>query len=245
MTTNVFDGAAGVIATDSRWSVLQGAWLVYVDDARFEKIERHNDFAFMFAGKGDVIQSWKTWIRSNPEGVQAMPPCEGISVCIVDSKSKRVKFCERQDIVKDGAYFSGTGSRFAYLCWEKNRNAQRSVESAKEVDMFTGGEVKYLDMTGDTHNLHHVTNDVTIDMVRRALSTRGMVMQITGKIQSGAPFPLKDAAANDEELKDLQGKIASGAISPDAPCDGMHSEWTYDQKTRLADALSDVFGWKN
>lgn len=249
MTTNVFDGNRGVIATDSRWSVLWSRWLVYVDDARFEKIERYKNNSFMFAGKGEVIQAWKTWIRSEPQDASAIPSCDGISVCIVNADTRTVTFCERQDIVKEGAYFSGTGSRYAYMCWEKNRSAQRSVESAKGVDYFTGGEVKFLDMVDGSHNLHLGTADVTIQMVSSALNTRGMVMEIAAKTGNvGAPFKLSDIAANDaelQELQELQGMIASGALTPEAPCDGMHSEWTDDQKTKLQTALATVFEWKS
>lgn len=244
MTTNVFDGNNGLIATDSRWSVLWGRWLVFVDDSRFEKIERHENYSFMFAGKGGVIQQWKSWIRSEPEDMAKMPGCDGISVCIVDSSTCSVVFSERQDIVKEGAYFSGTGSRYAFLCWEKNRDALKSVESAKCVDVFTGGEVKYLNMKDGSHNLHAVTNDVTIDMVRSAIETRGMVMEIASTIKNNTPFKLSDLAANDVDMQELKANIANGSLSPEAPCDGMHSEWTSDQKDRLKSALATVFKWK-
>lgn len=245
MTTNVFDGNQGVIATDSRWSVLYGRWLIYVDDSRFEKIERFEDFAFMFAGKGSIIQLWKSWIRSKPADISGMPTCDGISVCIVEAKSQSVVFSERQDIIKEGAYFSGTGSRYAYLCWETNRNPLRCVESAKNVDVFTGGEVKYLNMTNGSHNLHAVTEDVTIDMVSSAIETRGMVMEIASASKRGVPFKLSDLAANDTGIQEVKSMIASGTLTPEAPCDGMHSEWSLDQKERLKGALSTVFQWKS
>lgn len=174
-----------------------------------------------------------------------MPACNGMAVCMVDTKSKAVLFSERQDIVKDGAYFAGTGSRYAYLCWDKNRNAQKSVATAKEVDIFTGGEVKYFDGESGDHNLHPGTVDVTIDMVEKAIQTRGMVMEIANGTTVGRPpFKLTDVAANDVELNELQGKIANGDLSAEAPCDGMYSEWTTDEKARLTDALSKVFSWK-
>lgn len=245
MTTNVFDGNQAVIATDSRWSVLWGQWLVYVDDSRFEKIERFGDFAFMFAGKGSIIQQWKSWIRSKPVDNSGMPTCDGVSVCIVDANSHNVVFSERQDIVKEGAYFSGTGSRYAYLCWDKNRNPLMSVETAKSVDAFTGGEVKYLNMRDGSHNLYAVTEDVTIDMVSTAIETRGMVMEISSVSKRGVPFKLSEIAANDAGMQEVKNMIANGSLTPEAPCDGMHSEWSSEQKDRLKDALSTVFKWKS
>jgi len=245
VTTNVFDGNTGLIATDSRWSVTWSKWIVYVDDARFEKIERYGVFAFMFAGQGRMIQLWKCWIRSSPNDDTAMPSCDGIAVCIVNVEQKSVVFSARQDIVKDGAYFAGTGSRYAYLCWEKNRNAQKSVETAKEIDVFTGGEVKFYDGSSGDHNLHCGTVDVTIEMVGRAIESRGIVMEIaSGAGAVRAPFKLSEVAANDVEIRELQSKIANGEVSPEAPCDGMYSEWTADERTKLKSALSGVFSWR-
>jgi hypothetical protein len=245
MTTNVFDGNAGLIATDSRWSISWSKWVVYVDDVRFEKIERYLTSAFMFAGQGLKIQEWKNWIRSAPQDDTSMPTCDGLSVCIVDTARNVVTFSERQDIVKDGAYFAGSGSRFAYVCWDRNRNAQKSVETAKTVDIFTGGEVKFLDAKSGQHNLYHGTVNVTIDMVGKAIETRGMVMEIAaGTPQSGIPFKLSELAANDKEMKELQAKIANGELHPEAPCDGMYSEWSDDQTKRLKTALAGVFSWK-
>lgn len=245
MTTNVYDSNSGLIATDSRWSVTWSKWVVYVDDARFEKLERFKSFAFMFAGLGLRIQEWKHWIRSEPSDLSSAPSLDGISVCIVNTDENAVIFSGRQDIVKDGAYFAGTGSRPAYLCWEKNRNAQKSIETAKEFDIYTGGDVKYIDGKSGSHNIYHGTVEVTIDMVGKAIETRGMVMEIAAsKPTGGAPFKLSDIAANDIEMRQLQGKIANGELAPEAPCDGMYSEWTSDQKDRLKSALSTVFSWK-
>ena len=63
--------------------------------------------------------------------------------------------------------------------------------------------------------------------------------------RTGVPFKLSSqlAAANDGELKDLQAKIANGEITPEAPCDGMYSEWSAEEKSRLKGVLADVFGW--
>lgn len=220
-------------------------WVVYVDDTRFEKVELYKDVAFMFAGLGLRIQEWKDWIRSKPMNAANMPACNGMAVCMVDTTSNRVLFSERQDIVKDGAYFAGTGSRYAYLCWDKNRNAQKSVATAKEVDIFTGGEVKYFNGASGDHNLHHVTVDVTIDMVVKAIQTRGMVMEIAnGTTAVRPPFKLSDIAAKDVELQELQSKVANGSLSVEAPCDGMYSEWSSDEKTRFTEVLSKVFSWK-
>ena len=65
-----------------------------------------------------------------------------------------------------------------------------------------------------------------------------------GTPQSGIPFKLSELAANDKEMKELQTKIANGELHPEAPCDGMYSEWSIEQTTRLKSALAGVFSWK-
>ncbi|NML43495.1 hypothetical protein HHL11_07030 [Ramlibacter sp. G-1-2-2] len=244
MTTNVYDGNVGLMTTDSRWSAAYGNYLIYVDDARFEKIERYNDAVFMFAGDGHAVQKWKSWIRSNPADDSNMPSCDKMCVCIARVSDKQVLFKERQDIVQDGAFFAGSGSRYAYVCWNDNRCAKRAVETAKQFDFSSGGDVKFFEFDSGKHNLFSPAVEVTVDDVLKALNDRGMVMEIAVNGTSKPPFKLKEAAANDPELKEVQAKIANGEISPTAPCDGMYSEWTPAQTSKLKSVLGEVFGWK-
>ena len=246
MTTNVYDSNVGLMTTDSRWSCQYGQWFIFIDDARFEKIERYKNAVFMFAGNGQKIQAWKTWIRSAPISDDDQPDCESMCVCIADQVSKAVLFQDRQDIVKHGGYFAGSGSMHAYRCWAENRDARQAVESAKTFDYSSGGDVKYLEFaTGDNNLFTLTTRDVHISDVNIAIATRGNVMEIALNNQvPSPPFKLSDMAANDVRLKEVQGRIASGEISPTAPCDGMYSEWTGVQKANLKSVLGDVFGWK-
>jgi hypothetical protein len=244
MTTNVFDGNSALIATDSRWSVKWSKWVVYVDDVPFYKIEPVADTAFMFAGKGNRIQEWKDWVRSNPTDDSAMPACEGMSVCMIRMPDGHVMFANGQDIVNDGAYFAGSGSRYAYVCWNVNRNAQKAIETAKEVDVYTGGDVKFFDIKSKEHNLHHINALATIQMVGKAIEERGNVMEISaGTSKQSIPFKMSEIAANDHEMQELKGKIASGEITPEAPCDSMYSEWNENQVQELKSALAKTFKW--
>lgn len=246
MTTNVYDANTGFVASDSRWSVPWGNKVVYVDDANFNKIELHKDIAFVFAGNGLKVQEWKNWIRTAPTSAIGMPDCDGMSVCMVHVEENRVMFAERQDIVKDGGFFAGSGSRFAFMCWTDNRNAPKSVETAKRFDPYTGGEVKYLHFSTKDHNLHiHPTAEATIQSVAEAICTRGHVMNIAADNGTNVPFKLTELAANDAEARALQAKLASGALSPEAPCDGMYDQWTDEQKGKLVTALGEAFGWKS
>jgi hypothetical protein len=248
MTTNVYDGNVGVVATDSRWSHTFGRWLIYVDDVPFEKIEVYRGAALVFAGKGRVIQRWKDWLATAPkaEDMDKRPSADGISVCVIDTGARAVLFHERQDIARDGAYFAGSGARFAFGCWSANRDAKRSVVTATVTDPATGGEVKFLECVSGVHNLRQVpANRVTIDTVDRAVFERGMVMDISTKRSGAPPFKLSDlavgASAGDADLAELKRRLEAGEVSADAPCDSMHSEWSAEELARLDAALVKAF----
>lgn len=245
MTTNVYDSLAGMMSSDSRWSCQHGKYLIYIDDARFEKIEKYQNSVFMFAGDGTKIQAWKDWIRASPKSNAGMPDCEKICICIADKSKNSVLFMERQDIVKDGGYFAGSGSIYAYQCWDLNKDPLKAVESAKIFDVSSGGDVKFFEFASENHNLFSPTReDVRIEDVSKAMATRGNVMEITvNNATNSPPFKLADMAANDASLLDAQNKIKSGQLSPTAPCDGMYSEWTDGQREKLNSALGKVFGW--
>ncbi len=243
MTTNVYDSKTGVMATDSRWSHIFGSRIVYVDDLAYSKIEIFKTSAFMFAGAGEMIQSWKDWISSAPTDASQMPGYDGVCVCVVDIPTKNVRFKQPQDITKDGGYFAGSGSMPAYRCWAVNGDARRAVTSASLSDPYSGGMVRHIDLNTMAGNLEigPVVRQ-RIDDVRKAVLERGMVMTIA---HPAAPFPLSKLAANDVEAAEVREAIASGQISPAAPCDGMYTEWTDEQKCEFKDVLSDIFGWQN
>lgn len=246
MTTNVFDGHVGLVASDSRWSIQYGRYLLYVDDAQFDKIELYGDSVFMFAGKGAVIQLWKDWIRSAPTDESAMPDPDQISVSIMKRSAKSVVWTRGVHTKREGALFAGSGSIFAVPCWMANKDAKRAVGTAASLDECTGGEVKYFDFSTGQHNLQYPTANITIAHVDKAILERGMVMDISTRRMGRPPFPLKQVAASndDGELADLKAKVANGEIQPMAPCPGAMSEWTEDEKRGLKEALSDVFGWR-
>lgn len=247
MTTNIFDGTAHVMATDSRWSVKHGDFMLYIDDVGYDKIELCNGKALMFAGYGRKIDEWKKWIRSNPQDASNMPGFEGMAVCMVDVASKAVDFSAEQDIVNSGAYCAGSGSFYAFSCWSVNRCAKKAVETAKSTDIFSGGEVKYYAFTNGENNLNYPQAQVTIEMVDKALSERGLVMNMNRNATGtpAIPFP-KAAAANEQDaaVKDIRAKVASGDLSANAPCDGMYNDWKDEDKSKFVDALGRMFGWK-
>lgn len=244
MTTNVFDGASVVVATDSRWSYRYGNYLIYLDDTGFEKIEVVENAAFMFAGRGDRVQEWKHWLRTNPTSPEHQPTeTKGMSVCVVSKMTGTVIMSVGDYHVHEVSHFAGSGRDHARGCWIKNRDALKCVETAKSKDIYSGGEVKYFSVRDSKHNLYP-SAPVTIQMVNNALHTRGLVMSINDTTATPSAVPFKMAAANDTGLEEFGKKIANGEISPSAPFDGMDRDWTATEKKGFDDALASVFGWK-
>jgi len=238
MTTNVFDESSGVMATDSRWSIRQGKYIVYLDDTGCEKILLLKNRAIMFAGNGGRIQEWKDWLMSDPKDDSQQPKEEGICLCLVDLQTGKKIKSFKQTSVNDLAYFAGSGTQYAIPCWLANSDARRAVDTAKVADDRSGGEVKHYCFKTKQHNIYH-GNQVTIRMVDDAILRRGLVM--TTNNEQSVSFAV---AANDNaELADIKAKIAAGDLSASAPSDGMYEEWTAEEKADLKGCLADMFGW--
>jgi hypothetical protein len=251
MTTNIFDSNGQMMATDSRWSIQLAGWLMYVDDVGYDKIVEQNGKVLMFAGFGRAIQQWKDWIASNPTGPSGMPIHKGMSVCMVDAATKSVDFEAEQDIVNNGVYCAGSGARHAYGCWVYNKCAKKAVETAKSLDFFSGGEIKYFDFKNSINNLtpKALLTNITIDTVDAAILKGGQIMKININIPApgNPPFTMAASANSDDSTiaaEQIRAKIASGELSATAPCDGMHNDWSKENKDRFSEALGKMFGWK-
>lgn len=251
MTTNIYDSNQFIMATDSRWSIQLGCWLMYADEVGYDKIIHQRGKVLMFAGFGSAIQAWKDWILSTPIGPVDMPPHKGMAVCMVDATTKIVDFDAHQDIVDSGVYCAGSGARHAYGCWKSNNSAIKAVETAKSMDIFSGGEIKYFDCNNQSNNLTQLAplTNITINTVDEAILRGGKIMKINLPSPGNPPFSLRtESSANDDgeasAIALITRKVASGELSATAPCDGMHNDWTDVNKEKFTLALGNMFGWK-
>ncbi|MEY8688344.1 MAG: hypothetical protein AB9M53_00510 [Leptothrix sp. (in: b-proteobacteria)] len=216
-----------------------------MDDVDFHKIELWGYAAFMFAGKGDRIEEWKTWIRSDPTSSANRPDTKDIAVCMVNMEEPAILFQHGMDISKEDGLFAGSGARFAVECWSTNKDAQRAVRSAMVADPCSGGEVRFVTFSPRKHNLGGIhPTTANLAAVNNAIMLRGNVVYTSQQTPGQPPFKLSELAANDASLQELQSKIASGHVVPEAPCDGMHVEWTAEETGQLDVQLAKLFGWK-
>ncbi|MGK8435769.1 hypothetical protein ACRS3X_00080 [Ectopseudomonas hydrolytica] len=235
MTTNAYDKTALKVGTDSRWSMNTDFAVFFVDDSGFEKIVETDKGVFLFAGDSQVIQSWKEYLFQSVKTDD--PGLKGIAMLMIDKSDGSVIFEHGQDIqysIPSGdlvASFAGSGARHAAGCWLRNQCAVRSVDTAKLMDPYSGGETKFFELATQTSNL---TKDVGLDGLNAAFKERGMVMYLTS---GQTPVSIKDAAAQDSRVKDVMDQVAKGAITLSAPCDAQLMQPTQADKDRLRDAL--------
>lgn len=248
MTTNVIDLVNGEFACDSRWSCDGPGFVLYADDTGFEKIAVNGEIAMIFAGHGGLIQAWKDWLKSQPDSTKPRPPTTvpvggmsiGISLCVVNTATCKVLFQKDQLDSVHGALFAGSGKVPALLCWARNQNAQEAVQAAINVDIKSGGTVRYL--VFDTRE-SNVVDTTRIDEVDQILAKEGMVVYVN---QSGpVTIPVGTAEKSDSNVRDLVKKIKAGDVAATAPCDSMYLSWSQEDLDRLDTALLEAFGAAN
>lgn len=241
------------MACDSRWSISYGPWFFYLDDSGYEKIERYNNVALMFAGDGRKIQEFKDWIASDPVDSSSMPAEKGMSVCMVDEATGKVMFEKHQDINSDNVLCAGSGALWAFGCWKDNKCSKQAVKTAIQKDFCSGGAVKYIDFAKPDTNLLPIPGaaKLHIDAVTNNILTRGNVMKIQATPTGVPNLPLPKAegasAANDEQIARAEAArlAANGQLSATAPCAGMHNEWSDQDRSAFKEALGKMFGWSN
>lgn len=235
MTTNVFDSAAQILASDSRWSGQVGDYVFFVDDIQYEKIVFDSHLALLFAGGLAIIDMWKSWFRGGRYGTPPSLPAD-LSLCVIDMKSGlvRIDHGKKLDSPCFKARFAGTGSPHALQCWTAYKDPVKSVQTACAFDMLSGGKVSYLIRTTSDNNLD---NSGTASHLVNSFEPHGSMIMMTN--QKGGPVPIKDAikdtAANDA-FKQMMGRGASGVC---APYIGMGTPWTAEEQEALYSILAE------
>jgi len=228
MTTNVYDGNAGVVATDSRWTyanlrnetygLLYGV-TGYVDNTGFNKIAVNKNHVFAFAGAADLIGLWKKYVMHS--SLLPIPRVgKGFSLCWINKTNMNIFFEHGQNKNVSTEYhkFAGTGAEAAHKCWSKNGDAKRAVSSAILEDPCSGGEVKFVDLKNKNSNLAETPE---VDNIATEFLKKGLIMQ------TGAYIPVKEAIKDDPMAQEFVRRIKDGSIQAQAP-NGYDVEWTDD-----------------
>jgi hypothetical protein len=244
MTTNVYDESLKMFCTDSRWSfdirLAGGAHyaILYVDDTGFEKIESQPDYSFMFAGNSKLINEWKHWIRSPNKVVLPKPAtADDFAVCMVETSTGKIVFEHGQKISGSDHRFAGTGAYDAYKCWNLHKNPKKCIESASKVDVYTGGNVIFLDMGKKTSN---IPTEADLREINNLTLKKGMIMYIQTTLDKA--ITVKEASEKDSLIKNFVEKVANGSAQAEARSGLDKIVWTDADKERLDDALLACYG---
>lgn len=243
MTTNVYDKDKSLLTTDSRWSyrplsdgVPSTQVVAYVDDTGFDKIAFDDVAVFMFAGPGDLIDRWKTFV-SSPNKVLLRRPdvARTFAICMILKSSGEIVMEHGQKIKGSGFRFAGTGAEPAYECWSSNKDPKKAVKSATTKDPLSGGTVKFFQSQDGTHNLD---TGVAFSSVAEQFLAKGQVMYTA----QNAIVPVAQAAQQDPRIAALVAKVQKGGVSAEAPSGYDPVVWTPEDEQRLDDALSKLYG---
>lgn len=243
MTTNVYDRDKNVLTTDSRWSyrpisdgVPSTQVVAYVDDTGFDKIAFDDVAVFMFAGPGDLIDRWKSFVCSKNKVLLKRPEvARTFAICMILRGSGEIAMEHGQKIKGTGFRFAGTGAEPAYECWNSNRDPKKAVESATAKDPLSGGKVKFFQRHDGDNNLD---TEVDFSSVAEQFLVKGMVMYTA----QSTSIPLAQAALTDPRVAELVSKVKMGGVSAEAPSGYDPVVWTPEDEQRLDDALSKHYG---
>lgn len=250
MTTNVRDSQTGEFATDSRWSIdlrSKGVEaILFTDEGNYNKIVATSRRAYMFAGRSDVIDEWKTAINlaeGNPSAVDwDQLRVNGMAISIANLLDGGIDFEHGHEIrLPDeraaNASFAGSGSVSACNCWKTHRNPRRAVESAKGSDLFTGGTVRFFHFSTQKNNL---VTDVTLVELQNAIYDRGMIMDTKLGLTS-QPIPVNEWRDKQADIVAALEKVRTGELLPTAPCDAVFNTWTDKQRSKLLAAMIEAY----
>lgn len=195
----------------------------------------------MFAGDSRLIDSWKFAIalaESYPNAVQwGNMPTTGLAVCGVERSTGKVVIEINQSLQGDSCSFAGSGAQYAAICWQNNQDAERAVETAKTIDLYSGGQVRYYRLaTGETNTGY----DKPLKTLNASFIEKGYVMNMN-QTTSNNPMPIRDAVQHNDVLRSVMEEVSKGNITATAPHQHMHRIWTSDEKKKLVDAMEYFF----
>lgn len=130
----------GIMACDSR--ITSGNVVNYLG---FEKVMRHDDCYYGFAGDCHQIALSKAYIKGEI-ALEHLPDTVALEVVCMPKKGKPYLLTITDGCVTTmdikGSFSIGSGSSFAMAAMECGATARQAVDVAKKYDIYSGGNTK-------------------------------------------------------------------------------------------------------
>ncbi|AKA17312.1 hypothetical protein ABDZ38_00475 [Aeromonas caviae] len=239
MTTTVCDFINRVVASDSRWSTKLDDYgfynhIAFVDDTGFGKLSIRGNHVLCLAGDGKLIEQWKQWWKA-PVLYREHPPvvsdAGAVVIYAINRATNQLEFglqlsCAHldPDTRHIQAVFSGSGETAALSNWQSAKCAKTAVEQAKLRDVFTGGTVRFVNLSTDEMDIEDELD--SLDAVLNQLQERGYVMRQDDPMKTMIPVKEFDA-------KTISALASNGSLQLSAPCGNEAVVWDEAAKHRL------------
>ncbi|EOU9520308.1 hypothetical protein ACOJCI_000674 [Cronobacter turicensis] len=254
MTTTAYDCDKNIVASDTRWSaklnLIDGQYILYVDDTGFNKIVHRLGGAIFCAGDGVTIEQLKKWWLAEPFDPENLPDLQHdnefkVSVMVVSSEGERLFDAGPKQALVDPennnhlhAVFSGSGSPFAGHTFMQCGCVKTAVTIAETFDPFSGGEVKFCNISTGEGNLHDETMDYS--SIMKSMSERGILMKYTGFYAANSENIQSIPLSEHPQFKEISAELKAGNIRAYAPMGGTDIEWNEDRVNKLKAAARRV-----
>lgn len=191
----------------------------------------------MFAGSLQVIHQWKLWAIYDKK-INTRPLPHGIALCMISRKNHLVELCfvdhvEFNSKQEPQAFFAGSGYDKALSCWKVNQSVKQAIETAKSLDVYTGGEVRYFDLNSNLHNLNleHRAESIS-ETFKKGYMVNTQNSNTHLAIQDNLEHPV---------VKDFLADLVQGNAALQAPSPIANRLWTQEQIDALDVALSKYY----
>lgn len=253
MTTTAYDCDKNVVSSDTRWSadlnLMDGNYILFVDDTGFNKIACRLGGAIFCAGDGLIIEQLKTWWMAEPFDPEALPNLKHngkykVSVVVASSDGDIIFDAGHKQFLMDPetkhihALFTGSGSGFAGNTFQQCGCVKSAVTVAKVFDPYSGGDVKYCNISTGESNLQDET--MSYNSIMESMKERGTLMKFTGIYAANSESVQTIALKDHPQHSEIVSKIQSGSVRAYAPMGGSEIDWNDDRIQRLKEAARKV-----
>mgnify|MGYP007043728002 CR=1 FL=1 len=254
MTTTAYDCDNNLVASDTRWSakldLIDGAYILYADDTGFNKISHRPGGAIFCAGDGKTIEKLKQWWLAEPFDPENIPALQEnmqytVSVMVVSSTGERLFDAGPKQALVDPennnhlhAVFSGSGGAFAGNTFAQCGCVKTAVSAAKTFDPFSGGDVKFCNVTTGEGNLDDATLDY--NSIMNAMEKRGILMKYTGFYAANAENVQTIPVHEHPQFAKISGQLKQGEVRAYSHTGGNDVEWNRERISKLKDAARKI-----